>query len=302
MQSLVRLAGWGMAASVAMVMAVVIALSSGGRQRLSVVAANIAPTTKAAKAEPPDAAQLARLAATESETRLLTEMVRSLNNDKELLLARLTTVEHNLEDVTGSIRRQAAAPPPPPVATTPEPDPAALQPQAAAPPQPAAQAVPTEVAEPPDTSAEGAAPAPAESPVSIARATSPAGTPEQEPARERQPLVGMDVGGATSFDGLRALWKSLTTSHADEFEGLHPVVSARESSKTRAAELRLVVGPIEDQETAKRICAKLTAGKRHCQPVLFGGGPLALTAPESPSRPRAVSRRKASSNPLFGNR
>jgi hypothetical protein len=150
--------------------------------------------------------------------------------------------------------------------------------------------------------AEAAAPPPAESPVSVASATDPADAPDPEPSRERQPLVGVDVGGATSFDGLRALWKSLTTSHADEFEGLHPVVSARESGKSRTAELRLVVGPIEDEETAKRICAKLAAGKRHCRPVAFGGGPLALTAPEPPSRPRAVPRRKASPSSMFSDR
>ena len=50
MQSLLRLAGWGMAASVAIAMAAVISHSSRGQQRLSVVAAAVTgtPTTKGA--------------------------------------------------------------------------------------------------------------------------------------------------------------------------------------------------------------------------------------------------------------
>jgi hypothetical protein len=307
MQALVRLAGWGMAASVAMAVAVVIASSSGSQQRWNVVAAGLSrtATAKAVKAEPPGAAQLARLAATENEMRLLIEMVRSLNNDKERVLARLTAIEHNLDDVTGSIRRQAATPPPPPVAATPEPSQAAPQPQAAAPALPAPeQTVPPEapaLAAPPEPAAPAASTEPA---VSVASAPVPADAAEPEPARERQPLVGVDVGGASSFDGLRALWKSLTASHAEEFEGMHPVVSARESSKSRAAELRLVVGPIEDDEAARHICARLITSKRHCHPAAFGGGSLALTAPEPPSRPKSVPRRRASppNRPLFSDR
>jgi hypothetical protein len=290
MQSLLRLAGWGIAASVAIAIAAVISHSSRGQQRLSIVAAAITgtATTKLVKAEPPGAAQMARLAATESETRLLTEMVRSLNNDKDVLLARLSALEHNLEDVTGSIRRQATAPAPPPVATAPEPDPPASQPQAE-PTTP--QAAPPE-APAPTAAPEAAAPTPAESPESVAGATNPADNPQPEPPRERQPPAAVDVGGATSFDGLRALWKSLTASHAVVFEGMHPVVRARETSKSRAAELRLVVGPIEDHEAASRICARLIASKRPCRPVAFEGGPLALTAPEQPPLSRSAPRRK----------
>jgi hypothetical protein len=66
-------------------------------------------------------------------------------------------------------------------------------------------------------------------------------------------------------------------------------VTVRENSKSRAAELRLIAGPLSDAEPASRICATLAAAKRYCRLVAFEGQPLALNAPEPPRRPVAAT-------------
>jgi hypothetical protein len=111
--------------------------------------------------------------------------------------------------------------------------------------------------------------------------------PELEAIQPR--AAGVDVGGATSFDGLRTLWNTIAATHYDLFEGLHPIVTVRENSKSRAADLRLVAGPLTDIESANHICTTLAAAKRYCRLVNFEGQPLALVAPEN-RRPAAKAR------------
>lgn len=271
MQGLLRLAGWGVAATAAVLFAVVAANSTSGRDRLSIAFAGINGTraAEAAKAEAAQGAQLARLAATEGDTRRLIEIVRSLAGDRERLLTRLSAIERSLEDVTGSIQKQAAATPPPP------PQPPAKPPAAAPEPPPKMAATPPQTVAPAEPAA---GPPPPESPNKVASVPPAAGVPELEAIQPR-PVAGVDVGGAKDFDGLRTLWNALTTNHLSLFEGLHPIVAVRENSKSRTAELRLVAGPLTDVESASRICTTLAAAKRYCRLVTFEGQPLALQEP-----------------------
>ena len=277
MQRLLRLAGWGVAATAALLLVVIAANSGSGRERLSAAFAGINGTraAEAAKAEAAQAAQLARLAANEADTRRLIEIVRSLAGDRERLLTRLSAIERSLEDVTGSIQKQAAAPPPAapaPPAAAPEPPPKT----AAVPPQTVAPTEPTAV------------PSPPEPPTRVANIPPAAGNIPDLEAIQGRPAAGVDVGGAKDFDGLRTLWNALTTSHYGLFEGLHPIVAVRENSKSRTAELRLVAGPLTDVDIASRICTTLAAAKRYCRLTPFEGQPLALTEPAR--RPAAAAK------------
>jgi hypothetical protein len=280
MQGLLRLSGWGVAATAALLFVVIAANSNSGRERLSVAFAGVNGTraAEAAKAEAAQAAHLARVAAVEGDNRRLTEIVRSLAGDRERLLTRMTMIERGLEDVTGSIKQQAAAPPPP-AATPPQPPPAAEPPPktASAPPQTVAPAEPASV------------PTPPQPPKRVANAPPPASVPELEAIQPR-PAAGVDIGGARDFDGLRTLWNAVTTNHHGLFEGLQPIVTVRENSKSRAAELRLVAGPLTDVESASRICTTLAAAKRYCRLVPFEGQPLALHGTDPPRRPAAKAR------------
>src|SRR5581483_2179681 len=106
--------------------------------------------------------------------------------------------------------------------------------------------------------------------------------------------LGIDVGGAVNFEGLRVLWASTREHNPALFEGLFPIVAVRESSKTHNAELRLVVGPLAGADAAGRICAALTTARRYCQPVAFEGQRLLLaeSVPERSSAP-APGRKRA---------
>jgi hypothetical protein len=88
--------------------------------------------------------------------------------------------------------------------------------------------------------------------------------------------LGLDVGGASNYEGLRTLWKSTKSVEAELPEEVYPVVTVRENGKTHGVELRLVVGPIADVELASRLCGTLSAAHHYCQPVAFEGQRLSL--------------------------
>jgi hypothetical protein len=258
MKGLLRLASWGVAAAIALVVAVFSATSNTGSQRL--MAAMSSPPTSQGKAIS-DVAQAARINETQSETRRLSDAVRSLNSDRDRLLARIASLERNLEDVTGSIRRQAVA------------------------------AVPTTTpADAPVTAREPPASIPANHPSSSDsdQPAPPQGTQAEEHAH------GIDVGGAVNFEGLRVLWNSTRTSHAALVEGMRPLLATREHPKTRNTEFRLLIGPVANAGAAASLCATLTAAKRYCQPVPFEGQQLSFAAPPpAPKRPPADKDKKA---------
>jgi hypothetical protein len=218
----------------------------------------------------------------EAETQRLADAVRVLTADRQQLVARIGTLERNLEDITGSIKRQDSSVVPTPSgssATPPAPSPSPSK-DAAAQPQPS-------------------------TPERIANA--PAAATEEPPAIE--PLkgeFGVDVGGAGNFEGLRVLWTSTKGSSGTLFEGLHPAVAVRENSKAKSAELRLIVGPLADVEAAARLCAALSAARHYCQPVAFEGQRLAeadvavehkpAAAPKPPSKPASKPAAKPSAS------
>jgi hypothetical protein len=259
MKGLLRLASWGVAATIALVVAVVTATSNSGSQRL--MAAMSPQPSNQAKAIA-DVAQAARIKETQSETRRLSEAVRALNSDRERLLARLATLERNVEDVTGSVRRQSIAAVPP--------------------------AAPAAPAEAPATAREPPATVPA-NPAS-GESGQQAAAPEAEAEEHAH---GIDVGGAVNFEGLRVLWNSTRTTHAALVEGMRPLLATRENPKTRNTEFRLVIGPVPNAGAAASVCATLTAAKRYCQPAPFEGQQLSFAAPPAaPKRPPAAQEKK----------
>lgn len=255
MRTLVRLGGWGAAACVALLAVVMATRSDMGVRRLSPAQAQtsapVAPTTIVRMPEP------------DPETRRLVETVRAIASDRDKLAARLTLLERNLEDVTGSVGRLST-----------------VQEKAPAPPAPPAPA-PEALRSPGPTLG---------STISVALALS--GPPETRPASQGpSPAApdeaategiehGVDLGGAANLDALRALWTSVKAQHAALLEGLRPVISVREKSekseraKSGGVELRLVVGPLTDKAAAT-LCAALSTGGMACRPAPFDGQRLA---------------------------
>src|SRR5262249_17317177 len=122
-RTLHRLAMWGTAAATALMVALLTAHFGAGSQR----AAAAAPLAATEVTPWPAATLIAQLTAraddAESETKRLSEAVHVMAQDRERLVARIASLEKNLEDVTGSIKPPAAAapatspPPPSPVAS-----------------------------------------------------------------------------------------------------------------------------------------------------------------------------------------
>src|SRR6516165_5690035 len=117
MQGLWRLMMWGATAAAALLIAVISSRGVVGSQRAAVAVATInGGSSDAVKQQPGQATVQAdnRPFDAQVETKRLSEAVRELASENDRLKARIGTVEHNVDDVTGSIvqqiKRAAAAP------------------------------------------------------------------------------------------------------------------------------------------------------------------------------------------------
>jgi hypothetical protein len=123
---------------------------------------------------------------------------------------------------------------------------------------------------------------PAQPPEAMASAP-PAAADDGPEATESIPKVqrtefGVDVGGANSVGGLRALWRGLLKTRANApLAALRPIIMIKESSTGLGMQLRLVAGPLTDAAAAAKICAAMTANDRPCETTVFDGQRLSLT-------------------------
>ena len=268
MQHLWRQALWGSAAAAALLVAILTSLSDVGSQRAAIILsslnANSSPSSRSGQAGSQAASQAASRPLDADAARQLAQTVRGLAEDRDRIMTRLTAVEHNIDDMTGSITRQieeakaAAAqnlPPPWPTDAPPVPmTPASIE-SVAAPMVPSLAESP-----PPATSLTAAAEqAPAESAASVS-----------------PPAYGADIGSASSMKALHARWAGIHSAHAQIFEGLRPVVTLRDDPRSNRIELRLVVGPLPNAERAAQLCASLAAFRLSCEPTMFDSRHLAL--------------------------
>lgn len=164
-----------------------------------------------------------------------------------------------------------------------------------APPDPAATRL-IEPSVPPKTVTSAPIPevvaAPAKAPDNEAVSEISATVPELAVKRTE---FGVDVGGANSIPGLRALWRGLLKSRANAaLTSLHPIIVIKENSKGLGMQLRLVAGPISDAAAAAKICATLTLSERSCATAVFEGQRLALN-PEDQIKAEAQAAPEATS-------
>lgn len=151
-------------------------------------------------------------------------------------------------------------------------------------------------------SVAAAPPAPTASPIVTAAIPaaepSPAEIAPEVPATKTE--FGVDLGTASSLEGLRALWRGVQISNRKLMTPLRPIVSLKERSGL-GIQLRLVAGPLADAAAAARICAVLNESDRPCETAFFDGQRLAAGSeirPEPPSvRSQPPRRRKSSARP-----
>jgi hypothetical protein len=114
---------------------------------------------------------------------------------------------------------------------------------------------------------------------------------------------GVDLGGANSIDGLRALWRALLKSNAEAIASLRPIIVVKERNNGLGMQLRLVAGPLSDAAAAARICAALIESERPCETSVFDGQRLAIRSDDPapsvrPPRKRSAAKRVSNEEPL----
>ena len=238
MQGLRRLAVWGAAAASAVLVVVLASRSEVAAERFALILHHPKPAT-------------APVFDAQAATAQLAEAVQGLKANDEQLQSRLAAVEHDVDDVTGTITKQIQA-----VAASRHED----GPSLAA------------------TALASASIAPVDIPPAPASAVLPA-TIKTEPEIAAPPpktAFGVDIGSGLTLQALRMRWAAIRTAHPQFFESLEPIISVREVPHTNKIELRLVAGPIAQPGAAAQLCAQLAALGLYCQPTIYDGQHLAL--------------------------
>ncbi|KJC37212.1 hypothetical protein UB31_33705 [Bradyrhizobium sp. LTSP849] len=119
-------------------------------------------------------------------------------------------------------------------------------------------------------------PAPAPTEVAAAVAKPPEATEAESPAiAVQQTRFAIDLGGANSIDGLRALWRGLSKSNP-EIAALRPIIIIKEGNTGLGMQLRLGAGPLVNAAAAAKLCAGLSESDRHCETTVFDGQRLSM--------------------------
>ena len=149
------------------------------------------------------------------------------------------------------------------------------------------------------TNADAATPAPevvaSNPPAAGAEPDSTQAIPQPEVQRTE---FAVDVGGANSVGGLRALWRGLLKSRSNApLATLQPIIVVKESNTGLGMQLRLVAGPLGDAAAAARICATMIENKRPCETTVFDGQHLAMKAGDEPSAAATATGKLAPNKP-----
>jgi hypothetical protein len=258
---------WGGAALAAVAMAVAAASTEAGSQRLSQAsgfAPEPSPLTLTERQVPFEIA---------ADLKRISETIRLLAADRDRLQARVSTLEHLVEDATAAIPAgvgtgHASEPPIAPAVMAYASGSIDASVAARASPPPIASRAPlAPISElprfgvPVAANREGAA---------VSEEAGPVGSVNTKTE------FGVDLGSAPSMAGLRGLWQSLKDAHESLFDGLRPVMALREGMRPGTIELRLVAGPLANAGAAARLCATLSAAGLGCQATVFDGQRLAL--------------------------
>jgi hypothetical protein len=317
-RALWRLGTWGVATVAAVVVAVMANQSSLGWRREQMATVDLVQQANRLQA-------VAR--ESQNEARRLASAVETLNSDRDRLYTRVTVLEQGLDTVTGAIAKQnpfvawpaapsaepAPAPVVGPVATTqtaPNND-ADKKPRVT----PATPLVESKsIMAPPDAAAskliepDKPISVVAAAPIPEVVASAPSGEDADADAemtlqKIQRTEFGVDVGGANTVAGLRALWRGLLKSRANApLAALRPIIVIKEATGGPGMKLRLVAGPLRDAAAAAKICAVRIENRRLCDTAIFDGQRLSLNADEAPAaakpaRKRSVAKRAALEEP-----
>jgi hypothetical protein len=225
--------GWGSAAAVALAAVAMTSQTGAGSQRLQLALAYMVEPPHAIALIPP------RPTEAEAETQRVAAQVRALATEREQLRARIANLERNLDEVTGSITRQASL--------------AVLLRPANPPPAPLA---------------------PSSMPAVTAAVPASASEPASALPLPRKAEFGIDLGGASSVETLRIHWATMRSNYGALLGGLHAVIAQR-PRRPAGTEYRLLAGPLPTIAASAHLCARLPVTRAGCRPARFSGSYLA---------------------------
>jgi hypothetical protein len=254
-QGVWRQAGWGLATAAALSVAL---LSSRDDMAPQWLAGMLSLHARELGAHSFDA---------ETAARQLAQALRSLADDRDRLAIRLNAVEHEMRDLSGTIKLQIDA------AKT-----DAIKTAKQAPPWPdSAPPVPMTLADV-AVMVKRISPAPgsAADSASSAAATNTAEQALADASGSLGQAYGVDLGTASTIKTLHQRWATLRTAHPQLFEGVQPVVSVKQNARNGRTELHLIVGPYANAESAAQFCDYVVPFHVNCQPAMFDGSRLAL--------------------------
>ena len=294
-----RLASWG-AGSVGLLIVAILAMRSPAAIQREQLASN----------ELARQAQQVQWIARESQNkaRELAAAVDTLNADRDRLYARVTVIEQGLDSVTGSLNKPSSPPvaaqPSQVQATAPAPEssqtgPARAETKAEAPPPPKIAPVAT-VAPAPQQPAKieqkAAAAAPPPEPA-VTAAIAPEADAADAASIVRRTEFGIDLGGANSIEGLRAVWRGALKTNPQRLASMQPIIVVKERNDGLGMQLRLVAGPLANAAEAAKLCAGVLAeSSRPCETAVYEGQRLNMTSEKKIDTPVHRARRRSKSH------
>ena len=281
LRALWRLSGWGGMAALALAALAITTQTDIGGERLQLAFTAPAEPARAVADLPP------RPPVKDAETRALEAQVRALAADRDRLAARLASLERHVNDMTGSIQRQAAQPAPAASAPVPAAQIASVAPIPEAPATTAVAASPVPpVIDPlamPAATGTGASwpdmaqpqqPAPPAAaitetvplpPTRVAALTASEHTPPPPVAPKHE--YGIELATAPDIDLLRARWAAVKANYGPLLAGLQPV--AVHDRRPGSSNYRLIAGPLTNFTAAKQMCTRFAAAGAVCRPARF---------------------------------
>jgi len=262
-KALLWVCGWGGAAAVALAVLAVTSQTESASERLRRIFASTEP---AAVAQMPP-----RIARLESDMQLIAAQVHALTVERDRLVGRIGLLESSIDDMTGTIKRQAAAtaaalaaktpptPSAPPTTSTMASNPQSTGATNASTPT-------TTAATKPDTPSTEKIPLP---PTRLAAA--PPNDQEQQAASQSE--FGLDLGGATTVDGVRQRWITVKANFGPLLSGMFPL--AARDQRAGSTGYRLVVGPLPNSAAASGLCVHFSAARTACRAAKFDGEQIA---------------------------
>jgi hypothetical protein len=280
---LLRTAGWGVGAAVALGTLVIVAQSPAGGERIKMAMAELNGST-------PQPVQLALSAGPKADPLVnsLETRIAQLTGDRDRLAARVASLESNFADMTGSIRSQTTAAPTPtavagaPAGTTlgaaPMPMVVAVAPPMinplATPPAGVSSILPDTRASltdgltlaPVEAAPSATVPLPPERHAEITPNADVKPTPSVPPAPVRaRAEFGIELATAPTMENLRDRWASAKANFGPMLIGLSPVaVRDRHPGSTA---VRLVAGPLPSLAAARELCARFARVNGDCWPA-----------------------------------